>query len=243
MFGVLGAVSILTPDGSAGSPVRMAVMAIIATTTVPFAVIVSQMSLATAWWSKPGRLSGMNNGFAIYADGGLAMGIATFQNPVLALAASSLFGVIGGYVANFVRLRVVIFHMVFSTTVIVISAVVALVQGVDTATVAYLVLVAMMSANGLVLLLRRNDQDLWIREGVPSRKYDPGSHLIKSALQRWRKGTPRAHGSQLQRRFQPGWRGPLHPRSDRPRRCSADARRGIARRGRRLHRPVHRSGR
>ncbi|WP_455350623.1 hypothetical protein, partial [Gordonia jinhuaensis] len=34
----------------------------------------------------------------------------------------------------------------------------------------------------------RNDQDLWIWEGVPSRKYDPGSHLIKSALQRWRKG-------------------------------------------------------
>ena len=45
---------------------------------------------------------------------------------------------------------------------------------------------------------RRNDQDLWIWEGVPSRKYDPGSHLIKSALQRWRKGTPRAHGSQHQ---------------------------------------------
>ncbi|WP_267618919.1 TetR/AcrR family transcriptional regulator, partial [Gordonia bronchialis] len=34
--------------------------------------------------------------------------------------------------------------------------------------------------------LVRNDQDLWIWEGVPSRKYDPGSHLIKSALQRWR---------------------------------------------------------
>jgi len=58
----------------------------------------------------------------------------------------------------------------------------------------------------------RNDQDLWIWEGVPSRKYDPGSHLIKSALQRWRKGTLRAHGSQQQRRFQPGRPRPLDPR-------------------------------
>ena len=48
------------------------------------------------------------------------------------------------------------------------------------------------------IVTSRNDQDLWIWEGVPSRKYDPGSHLIKSALQRWRKGTPRAHGSQHQ---------------------------------------------
>uniref|UniRef100_UPI0022721F81 SDR family NAD(P)-dependent oxidoreductase n=1 Tax=Gordonia bronchialis TaxID=2054 RepID=UPI0022721F81 len=52
------------------------------------------------------------------------------------------------------------------------------------------------SAEAVRLDVRRNDQDLWIWDGVPSRKYDPGSHLIKSALQRWRKGTPRAHGSQ-----------------------------------------------
>ncbi|MEP9417094.1 GGDEF domain-containing protein [Gordonia sp. VNQ95] len=154
MFGVLGAVSMFTPDGSAGSPPRMIAMAIIATSTVPFAVLVSQMSLATAWWSKTGRLRGMNNSFAIYADVGLASALATFQSPVLVLAASSLFGVVGGYVANFVHLRIVIVHMVFSTTTIVTTAAFAVAQGVGVATAGYLALVALTSANGLVLLLR-----------------------------------------------------------------------------------------
>ncbi|MGV9669662.1 MULTISPECIES: diguanylate cyclase [unclassified Gordonia (in: high G+C Gram-positive bacteria)] len=154
LCGVLGTMSMFTPDGSAGSPPRMIAMAIIAASTVPFAVLVSQMSLDTAWWSKSGRLRGLNNSFAIYADVGLAFGLATFQSPVLVLAASSLFGVIGGYVANFVHLRIVIVHMVFTTAIIVTTAAFAVAQGVGVATVVYLALVALTSANGLVLLLR-----------------------------------------------------------------------------------------
>ncbi|WP_338836757.1 GGDEF domain-containing protein [Gordonia polyisoprenivorans] len=71
-----------------------------------------------------------------------------------ALLATVLFAIIGAYVAHFVRLRVVLGHVLTSSLIIVWLAAVANRQGVHEGTTVLLATASLISANGVVMLLR-----------------------------------------------------------------------------------------
>lgn len=89
-----------------------------------------------------------------------------------------------------------------------------------------------------------NDQNLWIPGGraFPEDDLQGIRILIKTSVGALAGRHARAHGSRQQRRLQRdpqcGRCGPVVARPDRPRRCPADAGRGVAGRGRRLCSPV-----
>lgn len=154
VFGAIGIISLMTPDGSAGSPPRMIVMVVLVCSTVPTAAVVRRLRLGTAWWNGSHAPNRLSNGFVIYADVGFAIALGTVQNALVALAVSALYAIIGGYVAYFVTTRMVVLHTIFSSTVIVTIAIVAICTGTNPVTACYLAVVALVCANGLVLLLR-----------------------------------------------------------------------------------------
>ncbi|MBE7195690.1 MAG: diguanylate cyclase, partial [Gordonia polyisoprenivorans] len=67
--------------------------------------------------------------------------------------ADVLLAVVGAYVAHFVRFRVVIAHLVFSSTAIVALAARAVYDGHPIGMVLYFALVSLVASNGIVLLL------------------------------------------------------------------------------------------
>lgn len=153
-FGVVGLVSAFAPGGSAGSPVRLAVALAASASTIPAAIVVSRVNIGTVWWSKEASIKGANTAFVIYADLGVAIVLATFQNPLMALHGATLFAVIAGYVAHFVRLPVVIAHVTFTSLVIVACGIATVLLDYPVATSVYYTVVALAASNGIVVLLR-----------------------------------------------------------------------------------------
>lgn len=153
-FGVIGTLSVFMPQGAYGSPVRMTLLAVISATTVPAAFLVTRMQLSAHWFARPGSLLGLNNLFVIYADVGVTAALVTLRDPHLAMFGTALFAVVGGYVAHFVKLRIVLLHVGFTTLAIAVLALWSGCRGAPPITVVYLALIAWVAANGIVLLLR-----------------------------------------------------------------------------------------
>ena len=153
-IGLLGVLAVTSPDGAAGSPVRMGALIAISATTVPVAIIVARIDLRTIWLSETMPMRGANTAFVLYADLGLTAALATFQNPVMALQGTALFAVIGGYVAHFLRIQAMVCHVVFSTAVIVtIGARALLDDTLPGSTALYGIMVSLLAANGTVGLI------------------------------------------------------------------------------------------
>ncbi len=114
---------------------------------------VSKISFGNVWWSRPRSMRAHNHLFVAYADIGVAAALCTFASPLLALHGATTFAVVGAYVAHFVRFRVVIAHLVFSSTVIVALAARAVYDGHPIGMVLYFALVSLVASNGIVLLL------------------------------------------------------------------------------------------
>lgn len=82
------------------------------------------------------------------------MGLLTFQNPMMSLHGTALFALFGGYAAHFVRLRTMVFHLIFTTLVIVGFAIVSWQSGAPGMTVVYYATISVVAANGVTVVLR-----------------------------------------------------------------------------------------
>ncbi|QTI69069.1 GGDEF domain-containing protein [Gordonia polyisoprenivorans] len=156
-FGILALLTTTTPDGTQGSTSRSIAVLVIAASTVPAAVLVTRLRVARSWWSvepHAHRPTSGNNLFVAYADVGVTITLLLLRNPLTALLATVLFAIIGAYVAHFVRLRVVLGHVLTSSLIIVWLAAVANRQGVHEGTTVLLATASLISANGVVMLLR-----------------------------------------------------------------------------------------
>ncbi|WP_253194098.1 GGDEF domain-containing protein [Gordonia sp. i37] len=132
---------------------RTTILLIAAGSTIPVAFSVSRISFGSVWWSRPRSLRAHNHLFVAYADIGLTIALCTFASPLLALHGATTFAVVGAYVAHFVRFRVVIAHLVFSSAVIVALAARAVYDGHPIGMVLYFALVSLVASNGIVLML------------------------------------------------------------------------------------------
>ncbi|OZC32492.1 sensor domain-containing diguanylate cyclase [Gordonia polyisoprenivorans] len=153
LFGILGFIAATTPAGTQGSAVRTTILLLVVASTIPVAFSVSKISFGNVWWSRPRSMRAHNHLFVAYADIGVAAALCTFASPLLALHGATTFAVVGAYVAHFVRFRVVIAHLVFSSTVIVALAARAVYDGHPIGMVLYFALVSLVASNGIVLLL------------------------------------------------------------------------------------------
>lgn len=153
LFGILGFIASTTPAGTQGSVVRTTILLIVAGSTIPVAFFVSRISFGSVWWSRPRSLRAHNHLFVAYADIGLTIALCTFASPLLALHGATTFAVVGAYVAHFVRFRVVIAHLVFSSAAIVALAARAVYDGHPIGMVLYFALVSLVASNGIVLML------------------------------------------------------------------------------------------
>ncbi|ROZ86285.1 diguanylate cyclase [Gordonia sp. OPL2] len=152
-FGLMGLLSTLSPDGSAGSPLRIAAIVAISATTIPVAIVVARVNLSSMWWSKKAAIRGINTAFVVYADVGVTAALCTFQNPAMALHGTALFAVIGGYVAHFVRARTAIYHGIFTTVVIIGCGIATWAIGLSWSSALYSTLISLAAANGILGLL------------------------------------------------------------------------------------------
>ncbi|WP_249154854.1 GGDEF domain-containing protein [Gordonia polyisoprenivorans] len=153
LFGILGFIAATTPAGTQGSALRTTILLLVVASTIPVAFSVSKISFGNVWWSRPRSMRAHNHLFVAYADIGVAAALCTFASPLLALHGATTFAVVGAYVAHFVRFRVVIAHLVFSSTVIVALAARAVYDGHPIGMVLYFALVSLVASNGIVLLL------------------------------------------------------------------------------------------
>ncbi|WP_164473832.1 GGDEF domain-containing protein [Gordonia insulae] len=153
VFGAIGLLSTLTPDGSAGSPVRQVAVIALSATTVPVAYLVTRVPLGSVWWSKEASIKGINTAFVVYADLGFAAALATYQDPTIALFMTALFAVISGYVAHYVKRPALIFHVVVTTVVIACFGFLVWLDGTPITTVVLMVTVSAVASLGLLAFL------------------------------------------------------------------------------------------
>ncbi|WHU47392.1 GGDEF domain-containing protein [Gordonia sp. L191] len=156
-FGILALLTTTTPDGTQGSTSRSVAVLAIAVSTVPAAALITRLRVARSWWSvepHAHRPTSMNNLFVAYADVGMIITLLLLRNPLTALLATVLFAIIGAYVAHFVRLRVILGHILASSSIIIWLAVGAIRHGAHDGTSVLLATASLISANGVVMLLR-----------------------------------------------------------------------------------------
>ncbi|MXP23563.1 diguanylate cyclase [Gordonia sp. HNM0687] len=154
VVGLVGLIATTAPDGAAGSPARVAAIVFLSASTVPVAVVMARVHLGSIWWSEQPSLRSVNIAFVVYADLGLTAAFATFQNPVMGLHGTALFAVVSGYVAHFLRARPMLWHVVFTTAIIIGLGVRSALSGnLALPSVLYATMVSLAAANGTVVLL------------------------------------------------------------------------------------------
>lgn len=152
--GLVGLIAVTSPDGAAGSPARVATLVGLCASTVPVALVIARVNLGSIWWSEQSPLRRLNIAFVVYSDVGLTAAFATFQNPVMALHGTALFAVVSGYVAHFVRARTMVWHVSFTTVVIIgLGVQAALAGSIPLSSALYATMVSLAAANGTIVLL------------------------------------------------------------------------------------------
>ncbi|MBY6413263.1 GGDEF domain-containing protein [Rhodococcus sp. BP-252] len=140
-FAVIGTIVLFSQEGP-GSTGRRILCGIVLASTIPVG----------AWWLRRGiRVARMPGWFVFYADVGVAIVLFTFTSRGFALAVTSLFAVIGTYIAYFSSRRVLRAHAVFvSIVILVLSAATYLEREQDLPAVIAQTLVALLVVNSVI---------------------------------------------------------------------------------------------
>ncbi len=154
VFGVCGALTLLSPAGTGGSPVRTAIGLAVSLSTIPAAVWVARVNLGSLWITKEYSTSTFATWFVVYADVAVGLVLSAMRDPWLSLHGTTIFAVVGGFVAHFSGKRVVAAHLAFTSALIAVFTGVLLFRGQYVATVIWFALVSLVAANATVLLVR-----------------------------------------------------------------------------------------
>ncbi|SNS71392.1 GGDEF domain-containing protein [Rhodococcoides kyotonense] len=140
-FAVIGAVVLFSQEGPVTVGSRI-LCAVVLASTIPVG----------AWWLRRGiRVARMPGWFVFYADIGVAIVLFTFTSRGFALSVTSLFAVIGTYIAYFSSRRVLRAHAVFVSLVILVLAVGAYLEHEqDLSAVIAQALVALLVVNSVI---------------------------------------------------------------------------------------------
>jgi two-component system, cell cycle response regulator len=152
VFGLIAVVMLFSDEGPSGTVSRVVVIAV-AASTVPAAVVMARANLTPIWWARTPRTLGVDQLFVAYGDIGVSIVLFTFSQPETALFGSLLFAIMSAWVAHFCSPTVRTFHIVLTTTVILVLTVLTWRTGSYTASsVIARCLVAIAVVNGTVLL-------------------------------------------------------------------------------------------
>ncbi|MGU3432728.1 diguanylate cyclase domain-containing protein [Actinomycetes bacterium M1A6_2h] len=175
MFGLAGFFSLLSDDGPAsGAPTVIAVLVIL--TTIPVAFAVSMASKGFSWWDRPEGQERVVGWFVAYADAGVTIVLCTFSSRSAALTGAVLFALVSTYVAHFADRRILVGHVAFTTSMIVLFAVLAVQQGEhDVVSVIPRAIVIFLAVNGTVALTNGSSQalDKSLRNQIVKAHTDP----------------------------------------------------------------------
>lgn len=152
LFGLIAMLVLLSGEGPTTTAGR-AVLIVVAASTLPAAVVIARADLTPIWWARRARRWGVSQLFVLYGDLGVSAALFTFGQPETALFGTLLFAILSAWVAHFCSPVVRNLHVVFTTVVIVVLAVMMWRTGDYTAfSVLARCLVAVAVVNGTVLL-------------------------------------------------------------------------------------------
>ncbi|GGG29418.1 hypothetical protein GCM10007304_49080 [Rhodococcoides trifolii] len=175
MFGLAGLFSLLSEDGPAsGAPTVIAVLVILSTIPVAFAVSLSNKGFS--WWDRPAGQERVVGWFTVYADAGVTIVLCTFSSRSAALTGAVLFALVSTYVAHFADRRILVGHVAFTTSIIVLFAVLSVQQGEhDVVSAIPRAIVIFLAVNGTVALTNGSSQalDKSLRNQIVKAHTDP----------------------------------------------------------------------
>lgn len=152
VFGVIAMFSLASSDGPQ-TPVARGVVLVVSLTTLPVAIATTRLHLGSVWWSQRARWQPAPTLFVGYADTGLTVILAAFQNAAAALLGTALFAVVGAYAAHFLTFIPRLVHIAMSSVVIIVFGVQTVAAG-DTDPLGGVgrTMVLLLAVNGTVLL-------------------------------------------------------------------------------------------
>jgi diguanylate cyclase (GGDEF)-like protein len=175
MFGVAGFFSLLSDDGPAsGAPTVIALLVVL--TTIPVAFAVSVSSKGFSWWDRPAGQDRVVGFFTAYADAGVTIVLCTFASRSAALTGAVLFALVSTYVAHFAERRVLVGHVAFTSSIIILFAVLSVQQGEHSVVdVIPRAIVVLLAVNGTVALSNGSSKalDRSLRNQIVKAHTDP----------------------------------------------------------------------
>lgn len=157
VFGICGALLVLSPQGAYGSPTRMTIGIVLALSTIPVAILVSTTNLGDLWMTKEEPTRALSTWFVGYADVGICTGMGVARDATIALHGTTLLAVVGAFVAHFANKLVVAAHVTITSLAIGVLTIVAFHQSrTTTVSTVFFALVALVAANATVLLVRNH---------------------------------------------------------------------------------------
>jgi two-component system cell cycle response regulator len=150
LFGLVGVGTTFSQDGPTEGFGTVFVYAV-CVTTIPVAWIMSKADFGMDWWS---RRAPVNNWFVVYCELGVTAVTATYADPLAGLQGATLLALVGAYAAHFAQPKVIWFHVLWSTSFVLVLGVLALVRTpTDPVSVVLRAMTAIIVINGAVTLL------------------------------------------------------------------------------------------
>ena len=157
VFALVGVCAAFSDEGQ-NNAFRRIVAVLVLVSTLPAAYLVSRIRFGIIWWNRDmghHSVPRASTYFVLYADLGVTVVLATFANHELALYGTALFAVISVYVAHFVRWAETVVHMVFTSCVIAVFAILTWRQGYhDIAGILARAATSVIAVNATLVLLR-----------------------------------------------------------------------------------------